>query len=123
MLKEFLIILAEPVPNRAVQIEDTEQFAILHQWQNNFRPGFYIAGDVSFERIDVTNTLNLQGFRRRTANPFSHRNQNACRPALKRSNHQLTAFDELESDPIDFIHHLEQDSRKVRGIGNDIVSH
>ncbi|MCY1174684.1 hypothetical protein D9M73_148930 [compost metagenome] len=72
------------------------------------------------KRVHVFDALGLQGRRRRAAHTPTERNPHAGDLPLKRAQHQLFVTIEVEAGPVQALELIEQERRKLRGIGDEV---
>ena len=80
--------------------------------------------ELSLDALVVTalpNVLYLTNFGGSSANTLAHSNAYASRFALKRPQHQLAFFENIEPSPIQIRHGVEEECRNVGSVSNEVT--
>ena len=76
---------------------------------------------MSFERMNICNTLGLQCCRSRTANPGADSDMNAGRFSLKWTEYQFITAQYINAQPVYVFQGIVEQSDKVAGAGKRII--
>ena len=74
---------------RAVEVEDAEELAVLHQGEHDLGAGGVVAGDVAGECFHIGHEDRLAARRGGATDPAAHRDADAGDLALERAEHEL----------------------------------
>jgi len=116
-----LILRGKAGQRRAIEVKDTNQFAVLDQWHHQFAIGRAVTGDMPGKCVNIVYSLGLPRGRGRAAHPPAERNTHTGDLPLERTKHQLFIAVEVKARPVQVIQLAEQESGKLGAVGDEIA--
>jgi len=108
LLKAEAVLLAEAIADRAVNIENAKNPAILPQRNDQFGPRCGVAGYVTGKGVHIRNNNRLLLRHRHATDAFSNANADTGGLALKGPQNQFGACcEKIEPHPVEFIDELK----------------
>src|SRR5271156_3245310 len=115
------IVLIEAVRARAVDIEDAEERPAANERHHDFRARVGVAGDVAGERMHIRHDYRLAARGGRAAYAALQGDAHARHFALKRSEHQLAASQEIKSRPVELGQRVVNEGRGIGAIRESVA--
>ncbi len=114
------IFHVETADNGTVDVKDSDQTAVGHHRNHDFRRRRAVTGDVAGKLVDIGHNDRLALGRRSSAHALAQAQPGAGRLALKGADDKMSAPKEIEAYPIYLGQGVKHQGRGVGGIGKSI---
>src|SRR5262249_27454704 len=120
-LKSLSIIRVKPCEHRTIEVQNPNKARIFPERHHDFRVGSAVTSDVAGKFVHIRNNHRFALRGSRATHALAQLDAHTGRLTLKRTQHQLTVFQEVEPGPVQIRQRLKDQRREIRGVGNQIA--